>query len=799
MQEISNKPLTGEEYKTIVLEDYKLATMSRQASLLGRKEVLTGKAKFGIFGDGKEIAQIAMAKAFENGDFRSGYYRDQTFMMAIGELTVKQFFAQLYAHPSIEKEPASGGRQMNGHFANRTLDENGEWKNLLASKNSSADISPTAGQMLRLVGLGYASKLYRNNKDLHNHTQFSNQGNEVAFGTIGNASTAEGHFWESVNACGLLNVPVVISIWDDEYGISVSNKYQITKQNLSELLSGFSYDEEKNQGYHIYRVKGWDYPSLVEAYTQGVKTVREHHIPAIYHIVEMTQPQGHSTSGSHERYKSKERLAWEQEYDCLVQMRIWMLKNGIASEEELNSIDNEAKEFVKKEQKEAWSEFIGEIKEERAELIAILQDLLNPTNQEAIQAIIHNLETTLDNDRRATFKSAWDGLLASKNIENDAKEKLKQWFKIEREKNHERYSSSLHTGKALEVKEVKPIYSDEKLLKDGREILLGNFDKILENKPEVFIFGEDVGGIGDVNQGLAGMQAKYGEIRVTDTGIREATIAGQGIGAAMRGLRPIAEIQYLDYLLYCLQVLSDDASTVLYRTAAGQKAPLIIRTRGHRLEGVWHSGSPMGTIINACRGMYVCVPRNMTQAAGMYNTLLQADEPAIVVERLNAYRIKEELPTNLGEFTTPLGVPEVLRKGSDLTIVTYGPCCDIALEAAEKLSSVGIEVEIIDVQTLLPFDIHHIIVEHIKVTNRVLFLDEDVPGGASAYMLQQVVEKQGGYKYLDSEPATLSSQPHRPAYGTDGDYFSKPNAEDVFRKVYEMLNEVEPKNYPIFW
>lgn len=799
MQEISNKPLTGEEYKTIVLEDYKLATVSRQASLLGRKEVLTGKAKFGIFGDGKEVAQIAMAKAFENGDFRSGYYRDQTFMMAIGELTVKQFFAQLYAHPSIEKEPASGGRQMNGHFANRTLDENGDWKNLLASKNSSADISPTAGQMLRLVGLGYASKLYRNNKDLHNNTQFSNQGNEVAFGTIGNASTAEGHFWESVNACGLLNVPVVISIWDDEYGISVSNKYQITKQNLSELLSGFSYDEEKNQGYHIYRVKGWDYPSLVKAYTQGVKTVREHHIPAIYHIVEMTQPQGHSTSGSHERYKSKERLAWEQEYDCLAQMRIWMLKNGIASEEELNSIENEAKEFVKKEQKEAWSEFISEIKEERAELIAILKDLLNPTNQDTIQAIIDNLETTLDNDRRATFKSAWDGLLASKNIENEAKERLKQWFKIESEKNHERYSSSLHTGKALEVKEVKPVYNDEKLLKDGREILLGNFDKILENKPEVFIFGEDVGGIGDVNQGLAGMQAKYGEIRVTDTGIREATIAGQGIGAAMRGLRPIAEIQYLDYLLYCLQVLSDDASTVLYRTAAGQKAPLIIRTRGHRLEGVWHSGSPMGTIINACRGMYVCVPRNMTQAAGMYNTLLQADEPAIVIERLNAYRIKEELPTNLGEFTTPLGIPEVLRDGKDLTIVTYGPCCDIALEAADKLSNVGIEVEIIDVQTLLPFDINHIIVENIKDTNRVLFLDEDVPGGASAYMLQQVVEKQGGYKYLDSEPATLSSQPHRPAYGTDGDYFSKPNAEDVFRKVYEMLNEVEPKNYPIFW
>lgn len=792
--------LNRTEFQREVLEDYRLGRISREASLLGRKEVLTGKAKFGIFGDGKEVAQLAMAKAFKNGDFRSGYYRDQTFMMAIGQLTVRQFFAQLYADVTdIEREPASGGRQMNGHFATRSLDNNGDWKNLTAQKNSSADISPTAGQMLRLLGLAYASKLYRQNEALSGMTDFSINGNEVAFGTIGNASTAEGHFWETINAGGLLMAPMAVSIWDDGYGISVPNTYQMTKQDLSELLSGFGYDENKKQGYLLYTLRGWNYPELVEAYTEGIARVREEHIPAIFHVVEMTQPQGHSTSGSHERYKSKDRLAWETDYDCLERMKGWIIESELATESELNAIDAEAKAYVRAEQKAAAEEATAEIKQDRKRLLEMIEQAAQADDKNAarLREVAAGLQSSLDLDRRTNISAAWEAMRITRYNETPERAAIAQW-KQDKMKIHRReYNSMLHTGKALEVECVAPKFDADAQLLDGREILNRYFDTLLEKDPRVFAFGEDVGKIGDVNQGLAGMQEKYGELRVTDTGIREASIMGQGIGAAMRGLRPIAEIQYLDYLLYGLEILSDDLSTLYYRTCGGQKAPMIVRTRGHRLEGIWHSGSPMGLILGALRGMYVCVPRNMTIAAGFYNTLMQADEPALVIERLNGYRQKEKLPANLGEYCIPLGQVETIREGEDLTIVTYGACCDIALHAAAKLQDTGISVEIIDVQTLLPFDRNGDILKSIKKTNRILFLDEDVPGGGTAYMMQEVMEKQGAFRWLDSEPKTLSAQPHRPAYGSDGDYFSKPNAEDIFMAVYEIMHETDPSEFPM--
>lgn len=792
-----------EDYKKEVLTDFKLANESRQASLLGRKEVLTGKAKFGIFGDGKEIPQIAMAKAFKNGDFRSGYYRDQTFMFAIGQSNVKDFFAQLYATPDVELEPSSAGRSMNGHFATRSLDENGNWKNLMQMKNSSADISPTGSQMQRLVGLAYASKLYRNNPELHQYTEFSNKGNEVAFGTIGNASCAEGMFFEAINAAGVLMIPMAISVWDDGYGISVPNSYQVTKQNISEILKGFEYDDVSKQGYYIFKCKGWDYEGLVKMYTEGIELVRKNHIPALFHIVEVTQPQGHSTSGSHERYKDKTRLDWETEYCCIRQMRKWILANAISTEEELDKIETDAKSYAKKMQEEAWKEYITPINNERNEVCKILERIASSSSQaDKINAIKTSLEKTLDFNRKPIVQAIHDVLRITRDSDTESRNELIEWNKNYAGSNADKYNSHLYSGSsqnALNVPEVKPVYNNDSPTINGYEILNNFFDSMFAKYPNVFAIGEDIGNIGDVNQGMMGMQKKYGDLRVTDTGIREATIIGQGIGAAQRGLRPIAEIQYLDYLFYALQILSDDVACLQYRTKGGQKAPLIIRTRGHRLEGIWHSGSPMGTVINCLQGIYVCVPRNMTQAAGFYNTLLQSDEPGLIVERLNAYRLKEKLPANISEMTIPLGMPEILEQGNDVTIVTYGACVDIAKAAIEKLKEVDISVELIDVQTLIPFDRFGIIIESLKKTNRVLFLDEDVPGGASAFMMQQIVDKQNGFQYLDSPPKCLAAQPHRPAYGTDGDYFSKPSAEDIFKTVYEIMNEADPDSYPKFY
>lgn len=801
--EIDTGKLTFEEFKEEVLSDYRLACESREASLMGRKEVLTGKAKFGIFGDGKEIAQIAMAKAFKKGDFRSGYYRDQTFMMAIGDLTVKQFFAQLYADTDIEREPASAGRQMNGHFATRSLDENGEWKDLTQMNNSSADVSPTGSQMPRLVGLGYASKMYRELDELKQFSQFSNNGNEVAFGTIGNASAAEGMFWETVNACGVLKVPVAISIWDDGYGISVPNEFQITKSDLSEVLKGFAYDEERGQGYYMFREKGWDYPSLVKMYQEGVTLVRENHIPAMFHIEEVTQPQGHSTSGSHERYKSKERLQWEEDFDCIRQMRKWMIESAISTDEELDKIEEEAKNTIRDAKTEAYKEYVTPIKEEIKEVASLISKLAEVSNEsKKLKEVAKNLKQSLDIYRKTAMKAAHDALRITRYEHSKERDELLNLLRFGREVNNDRYNTYLYSQSekaAVKIEPVMPEYDDDAEVLNGHEILVKFFDSALERNPLVFAFGEDLGKIGGVNQGMAGLQEKYGELRVSDTGIREATIIGQGIGTAMRGLRPIAEIQYLDYVLYGLQIMSDDLSTVQYRTRGGQKAPLIIRTRGHRFEGIWHAGSPIGGIIHLCRGLIVCAPRNMVQASGFYNTLLKSDEPGLIIERLNGYRSKEKLPKNLADVTIPVGVPEIIHEGTDVTLVTYGACMGPAEEAVEKLSDVGISVELIDVQTLLPFDINHSIVESLKKTNRVVFLDEDVPGGASAYMMSKVLEEQGGYWYLDSEPRTVTAKPHRPPYATDGDYFSKPNAENVVEAIYELMNEAEPSKFPKFW
>ena len=790
-------------FKKEVIEDYTIACISREMSLLGRREVLTGKAKFGIFGDGKEIAQLAMAKQFKNGDFRSGYYRDQTFMMAIGALSIKDYYAGLYADTKIENEPTSGGRQMGGHYATRSLNVDGSWKNLMQQKNSSADISPTAGQMPRLLGLALASKMYRNIPELEGFSNFSNKGNEVAFGTIGDASTSEGLFWETMNAAGVLEVPMAISIWDDGWGISVPKKFQTTKASISEALSGFEKAEDSN-GFKIYKVKGWDYPSLMRTYNEAISYCREHHVPTLIHVEEVTQPQGHSTSGSHERYKTPEQLKWAEEFDCIAQMKKWMLSSdnaaeeAIATEEELDTIRKDAKKKVRVEQKIAWANFIDGVKEDLDTVITLLDAVTEETGNEEIAAITDSLKKAIEPIRKDIISTVKKALRLIKEESGSAKQNLIDWIKNSNLETHERYASYLYSESdqsPLKIKEVLPTYEAE-ASDDGRIVLKENFRKLFEKYPELITFGEDTGKIGGVNQSMEGMQEQFGSLRVSDTGIREATIIGQGIGMAMRGLRPIAEIQYLDYILYCLQIMSDDLATVQWRTKGGQKAPLIIRTRGHRLEGIWHAGSPMAGIINLIKGIHVCVPRNMTKAAGFYNTLLEGDDPALVVECLNGYRSKEKMPTNLSEFKTPIGVVETVKEGEDVTVVSYGSTFNLCQIAAEQLEKQGVSVELIDVQTLMPFDINHDITASLKKTNRIIFIDEDFPGGTTAYMMQQVLHKQGGYHYLDSAPIALAGKEHRPAYGSDGDYFSKPNVEDIFDAIYEMMNEVNPKDYP---
>ena len=766
--------------------------------MLGRREVLTGKAKFGIFGDGKEIPQIAWAKAFENGDFRSGYYRDQTFMMAIGELTIEQFFAGLYANTDIKEEPMSAGRQMGGHFATHSLDENGNWKNLTEQKNSSADISPTAGQMPRLLGLAQASKIYRQVKGIDT-TNFSKLGNEVAWGTIGNASTSEGLFFETINAAGVLQVPMVISIWDDNYGISVHARHQTTKENISEILKGFQRTDDQ-KGYEIFRVDGWNYPELMDTYQRAAQISRKEHVPVMIHVQELTQPQGHSTSGSHERYKNQERLAWEAEYDCNVQMRKWIIANNIATDEELLDIERSIKREVRLAKKQAWLKFINPVKTESKEAIKLLDQLATSSpNGVFVRKLINDLEAIDEPLRRDILSAARKSLRYVVSESSPSKVAVQNWINNYIKAIQPKYSSHLHSESehnALNQAEVLPTYDDNATEVDGRVVLRENFDAIFTNYPESLIFGEDAGYIGDVNQGLEGLQEKHGELRVSDTGIREATIIGQGIGMSMRGLRPIAEIQYLDYIMYALQIMSDDLATVQYRTKGRQKAPLIVRTRGHRLEGIWHSGSQMGGILNLIRGIHVLVPRNMTKAAGFYNTLLASDEPALVVECLNGYRLKEKLPNNIGEFKTPIGVVETIREGEDITLVSYGSTLRLVEQAAKELQEVGIDAEIIDVQSLLPFDLNHDIVKSIAKTNRVMVIDEDVKGGASAYILDQILNEQNAFEYLDSKPKTIAAQPHRPAYGTDGDYFSKPSVEDIFEAIYDVMHELNPGDFP---
>jgi pyruvate/2-oxoglutarate/acetoin dehydrogenase E1 component/TPP-dependent pyruvate/acetoin dehydrogenase alpha subunit len=795
----TNKDMSFDDFKTEVLNDYKIAVTSRECSLLGRREVLTGKAKFGIFGDGKEIPQLAWAKAFKAGDWRSGYYRDQTFMMAIGALTIQQFFAGLYGHTDLHADPMSGGRQMGGHFATPTINHDGSWKNLSELKNSSADISPTAGQMPRLLGLAQASKIYRQVDGLDHLSHLSSKGNEVAWGTIGNASTSEGLFWETINAAGVLQVPMVVNVWDDEYGISVHAKHQTTKEDISEILKGFQRDENGN-GYEIIRVMGWDYPALVDAYQKASEIARKEHVPVLIHVKELTQPQGHSTSGSHERYKNKERLDWEATFDCNVKMRDWLLEIGVVSHNELLAIEKDIKTQVRNGKKAAWQAFVAPQKQEQQQAIALLTELAKSSkNKSFIDLITNELAAEKEPLRRSIAGGARKALRYVINEQSQEKEQLQNWldhyFKIIQPS----YSSNLYSESAINAKtiaEVLPTYDAEAEDVDARIIIRDNFDAIFSKHPEALVFGEDAGTIGDVNQGLEGMQEKYGEFRVSDTGIREATILGQGIGMAMRGLRPIAEIQYLDYILYALQIMSDDLVTVRYRSNGQQKAPLIVRTRGHRLEGIWHSGSQMGGLIHLLRGMYILVPRNMTKAAGFYNTLLSTDEPALVVECLNGYRLKEPLPTNFGEFKTPIGVIETIKQGTDITLVSYGSTIRIIEQAVKELKQVGIDAEVIDVQSLLPLDISHQMVKSIEKTNRLLVIDEDVPGGASAYILQHIVDQQNGYQHLDSKPQTLTAKQHRPAYGTDGDYFSKPSAEDVFEKVYEMMHEADPLKFP---
>jgi pyruvate/2-oxoglutarate/acetoin dehydrogenase E1 component/TPP-dependent pyruvate/acetoin dehydrogenase alpha subunit len=785
--------------KEQLIKDFRLMWESRHASLMGRKEVFMGKAKFGIFGDGKELAQLAMAKHFKKGDFRAGYYRDQTFMLAIGQLSIREYFAQLYAHTSVEAEPASAGRLMNGHFATRSINEDGTWKDLANLKNSSADISPTAGQMPKLLGLAYASKLFRQNPGLKEFSQFSNNGNEIAWGTIGNASTSEGMFFETVNAAGVLQVPMVISIWDDGYGISVPNEYHTTKGSISEILKGLQRNDDQ-KGYEIFVVKGWDYEALDRTFENAARIAREEHVPVMIHVIEMTQPQGHSTSGSHERYKPKERLEWEKEFDCTLQFRRFLEENQLVSPEELDQIEQDAKAFVKKEKDAAWQAFSSEIKSELKEAVQLIKSAAaNSLSSSVLTGLADDLTKTLNPIRKDVISTVRRALWAMRNDVENLKYELRNWYEKQQVLNEDKYSSHLYSQSGFSSENIDSIpvqYAEEAPLVDGREVLQACFDHLLGSDPRFFAFGEDVGKIGDVNQAFAGLQAKYGEHRVTDTSIREVTIIGQGIGTALRGLRPMAEIQYLDYIHYALMTLSDDLASLHYRTKGGQKAPLIVRTRGHRLEGVWHAGSPIGMLLNSLRGMLICVPRNMTQAAGMYNTLMQSDEPALVIECLNGYRVKEKMPSNIGEFRVKLGRPEILRAGTDITVVTYGSMCKIVEEAAEELVALGVELEVIDVQTLLPFDVDQMIIESIKKTNRVLFADEDVPGGASAYMMQKVVEEQNAYYYLDSQPGTLAAKAHRPAYSSDGDYFSKPSVDDVVEKVYAMMHEVNPDKYP---
>ena len=787
--------------KEEILNDYRLAHESRQASILGRREVLTGKAKFGIMGDGKEVAQIAMAKTFRDGDWRSGYYRDQTFMLAAGMTTLEELFAQLYGDTDLQANPSNGGRMMNNHFASRSLDEKGNWKDLTKQKNTSADMSPTAGQMPRLLGLAQASKVYRDHPEKKTQKNFSKSGNEVAFGTIGDSSTSEGLFFETMNAAGVLQVPMAMSVWDDGYGISVPIDYQTIKKSISEALKGFQRDKE-NKGFEIFKAKGWDYPELIETYKKGVDICRKEHVPVLFHITEVTQPQGHSTSGSHERYKDEKRMKWEKDYDCLKQMRIWILENNIASTGDLDKIEKEAVARVKEAKKNAWENFQKPIKKMRDDFV----EMVNITQCQCLK--VDKIDELMQELKRVGEPIRKDVVSSAKKIlrlichtctsEKSLKMQVSKWLQETLEESSVLYSSHLYSQSeksAMKVQEVKPQYSEKSKRVNGREVLVANFDHIFSNYPETLIFGEDVGKIGGVNQTLEGMQEKYGELRVSDTGIREATIIGQALGMAMRGLRPIAEIQYFDYLIYALQVLSDDLATLHYRTAGGQKAPMIISTRGHRLEGIWHSGSPLSMVINSIRGVHVLVPRNMTQAAGFYNTMLQSDDPALIIEPLNGYRLKETLPDNIGEYTIPLGKPEILREGDDVTLVTYGSCVRIAEDAADQLKDYGIAVELIDVQTLLPFDIDKTIVESLKKTNKIVFFDEDVSGGATAYMMQKVLEEQNGYLYLDAKPVTITAKDHRAAYSTDGDYFSNPNAEDVFDAIYEIMHLYNPQRF----
>jgi pyruvate/2-oxoglutarate/acetoin dehydrogenase E1 component/TPP-dependent pyruvate/acetoin dehydrogenase alpha subunit len=794
--------LSFDDFKKIVINDYRIGYESRQASLLGRREVLTGKAKFGIFGDGKEVAQLAMAKAFRPGDWRAGYYRDQTFMFATGMSNLKEFFAQLYAHPDIEKDPASAGRQMNCHYATRYVHADGTWANQAESLNCAADISTTGGHMPRLLGLAYASKLYRENKELEYLKQFSVNGNEVAFGTIGNGATSEGLFFEAFNAAGVLQVPMAISIWDDAYAISVPAKLQTTKEDISEILKGFQRENGTN-GYEIFKVRGWDYVALCETYERAIELCRTEHVPVLIHVVEMTQPQGHSTSGSHERYKSKERLAWENEHDCLLQMRKWMIASAISTEEEMDELEAAAKKYVRECQKEAWNEFSGEITHELEQVAGLIEELASESNAaNELKDVVSALRSTVDPGRKDVIAAGRKALRLTVKEKLYGRQGLINWLKLEEEKNGERFNSKLFTEtmqSPLNVPIIEAQYDIDAKLIDGREVLNACFDANFERDKSIVAFGEDVGAIGDVNQGFAGLQSKYGELRISDTGIREATIIGQGMGLAMRGLRPIAEIQYLDYLLYAITVISDDLASLSYRTRGGQKAPVIVRTRGHRLEGIWHSGSPLGTILNSMRGMHICVPRDMTQAAGMYNTLLRGDEPALVIECLNGYRLKERLPLNVGEFTVPLGEAEILKEGMDVTIVSYGSTLRIVMEAADELEAMGIHVEVIDPQTLYPFDSKHVCADSLKKTNKLLVVDEDMPGGGSAYILQKILEAQKGYYFLDAQPRTISGKEHRPPYGTDGDYFSKPSVDDIVETVYTMMHESNPSKYPALY
>lgn len=795
----TRKTFTAAQKKEI-LGDYRLGWVSRYMSLVGRKEVLSGKAKFGIFGDGKEIPQIAMAKVFREGDFRSGYYRDQTFMLAIGELTIEQFFAQLYAHPDEKADPFSAGRQMNAHFGTRLLDENGNWIDQTKSKNTASGISPTAGQMARLVGLAQASKVYREHKGLQKGKwkKFSKGGNEVAFGTIGDASTSEGVFWETMNAIGVLQLPFVMSVWDDAFGISVPKKYQTTKESISKALAGFQRTEDE-PGYEIFNVKAWDYQDLISTYEEAAELARTDHIPVLVHVEEVTQPQGHSTSGSHERYKSKERLEWEVEYCCLQQLRKWILAKKIANESDLDQIETEALQEVSRAKAKAWEAYITPMKEEKKFVSDRIIQLQEATGDSRLGNLIKKLKITPNAIRKDIIPAAKKAVRYTLGQDHSARTELINWLNRNEPVNEERYNSHLYseTPKSpLNVEYVPPTYAEKPDMVDGRIVIRDNFEKIFETHPEVLAFGEDVGALGDVNKGMEGLQEKFGKLRVTDTGIREATILGQGIGLALRGLRPIAEIQYLDYLLYCFFVLSDDLATLRYRTKGGQASPVIIRTRGHRLEGIWHSGSPMGLILNGAKGVHLCVPRNLTEAAGFYNTLMKGDDPAIVVEPLNAYRLKEPQPSNIGEFTTPLGIPEILNEGKDITVVSYGSTLNIVTAIIPELEEVGISAELIDVRTLMPFDINHTIVESVKKTNRLLVVDEDVPGGASAFIMQHILQEQQGFYHLDSEPRCLTAKAHRPAYASDGDYFSKPNAEEIFEEIYDIMRECRPDDFP---